>query len=90
MIYLAALAFPFVLLLLLLGMERVERPLRRDAVSQQLDLFLATAKPDEVELFVSEGFQPALDRYWRRRAFARRSLGMLPGSGRPRTGSRAG
>jgi hypothetical protein len=75
---LLALALPVLLLGLMLCMERVERPLRVDSVSEQLAAFLDTARPDEVELYVSEGFAPALERYWRRRRVTRR----LPG--RPR------
>jgi hypothetical protein len=67
-----ALLLPVMLLLLMLGMERVEGPLREDAVSEQLESFLDSARPDEVETFVSEGFAPALDRYWKRRRFGRR------------------
>ena len=73
-----ALLLPFLLLALLLCMERVERPLRVDSVSEQLESFLDAARPDEVETFVSEGFAPALERYWRRRRLTR----LLPG--RPR------
>ena len=73
-----ALLLPVLLLLLMLGMERVEKPLREDAVTEQLENFLDSARPDEVETFVSEGFAPALDRYWRRRRFGRR----LPGRSR--------
>lgn len=75
---LIALALPFLLLALMLGMERVERPLRVDSVSEQLETFLDTARPEEVETYVSEGFAPALERYWRRRRITR----LLPG--RPR------
>ncbi len=75
---LIALVLPFLLLALMLGMERVERPLRVDSVSEQLETFLDTARPDEVETYVSEGFAPALERYWRRRRITR----LLPG--RPR------
>ena len=75
---LVALLAPFLLLGLMLCMERVERPLRVDSVSEQLQSFLDTARPDEVETYVSEGFAPALERYWRRR----RLSGLLPG--RPR------
>jgi hypothetical protein len=75
---LLALTLPVLLLGLMLCMERVERPLRVDSVSEQLAAFLDTARPDEVELYVSEGFAPALERYWRRRRITRR----LPG--RPR------
>lgn len=73
-----ALLLPFLLLVLMLCMERVERPLRVDSVSEQLETFLDTARPDEVETYVSEGFAPALERYWRRRRITR----LLPG--RPR------
>lgn len=60
-------AFPFLLMLLMLLMERVEGPLRRDEVGGRLEAFLDTARPEEIETFVREGFAPALDRYWRRR-----------------------
>jgi hypothetical protein len=62
---------PLGLLLLMLAMERVERPLRVDSVSEQLEGFLDSARPEEVETFVSEGFAPALERYWRRRRLTR-------------------
>jgi len=65
------LILPVLLLLLMLAMERVERPLRRQSVDQQLEGFLDTARPDEVETYVSEGFAPALERYWRRRRLSR-------------------
>ncbi len=73
-----ALLLPVLLLFLMLMMERVERPLRGDSVSEQLESFLDSARPDEVETYVSEGFGPALERYWRRRRLSR----LLPG--RPR------
>lgn len=73
-----ALLLPLLLLALLLCMERVERPLRVDSVSEQLESFLETARPEEVETYVSEGYAPALERYWRRRRLTR----LLPG--RPR------
>jgi hypothetical protein len=63
MIALLALAFPAVLLALLLAMERVEAPLRDEAVGEQLATFLESARPEEVETFVSQGFAPALERY---------------------------
>ena len=72
------LLLPLLLLGLLLAMERVERPLREDSLTDQLDTFLETARPEEVESFITEGFAPALERYWRRRRLAR----LLPG--RPR------
>jgi hypothetical protein len=74
MIGLLALAFPGVLLLLLLAMERVEAPLRVESVGEQLVNFLDTARADEVETFVSQGLGEALDRYWHRRSIRRRLL----------------
>ena len=59
------LLLPFGLLGLSLLMERVERPLQQE---DQLASFLDTARPEELEAFVSEGYAVALDRYWRRRA----------------------
>lgn len=73
-----ALLFPLLLLALLLVMERVERPLRKGSISDQLEGFLDTARPEDVEAFISEGLAPALERYWRRRRLARR----LPGRSR--------
>ena len=72
------LLLPLALLGLMLAMERVERPLRVDSVSDELEGFLDSARPEEVETYVSEGFAPALERYWRRR----RLSSLLPG--RPR------
>jgi hypothetical protein len=75
---LLALLLPLGLLALMLGMERVERPLRVDSVGEQLEQFLDQARPEEVETFVSQGFAPALERYWRRRRISR----LLPGRAR--------
>jgi len=75
---LLALCFPVLLMLLLLLMERVEHPLRVDQIGNELEGFLDSARPDEVETYVSEGYAPALERYWRRRRLTR----LLPG--RPR------
>lgn len=74
MLGLLALAFPGVLLLLLLAMERVEAPLRVEFVGDRLAEFLDTARPDEVETFVSQGLNEALDRYWHRRSRRARLL----------------
>jgi len=68
---------PVLLLLLMLAMERVEGPLRRESVSEQLETFLDTARPEEVETFVTEGYAPALERYWKRQRLARRLPGRL-------------
>jgi hypothetical protein len=75
---LLGLLLPVALLLLMLAMERVERPLKDGFIGDQLAVFLDTARPDEVETFVSEGYAPALERYWRRRRLTR----LLPGRAR--------
>jgi hypothetical protein len=64
---LLVLAVPLALLALMLAMDRIEQPLRREALGEQLAEFLETARPDEVETYVQRGFAPALDRYWSRR-----------------------
>ena len=68
------LLLPLGLMLLLLAMERVERPLSRASVGDQLEAFLDNASSEEVEVFVSKGYAPALDRYWARRRLG----GLLP------------
>ncbi len=65
-----ALLFPVAILFALLAVERVEQPLRVDQLGLDLETFLDSARPEEVETFVSEGFGPALDRYWKRRGRA--------------------
>ena len=67
LVSLMVLLFPLFLMAAMLLMERVERPLRVDEVGLQLETFLTNARPEELETFVSEGYAPALDRYWRRR-----------------------
>ena len=75
MILLLTLLFPGVLLALMLTMERVELPLRDEAVGDQLSDFFETARPDEVETFVSQGLARALDRYWGRRRLRSKLVG---------------
>ncbi|MDQ1683117.1 MAG: hypothetical protein QOG52_220 [Frankiaceae bacterium] len=58
---------PLIFLGLMLLMERVERPLRHKSVADELEGFLDSARPDEVETFVSQGFGPAIEAYWARR-----------------------
>jgi hypothetical protein len=72
MLMLTALAMPFVLMLLMLAMERVEEPLRVDQVGHTVRGLLhpdddAEVPADQVERLVQEGYGPALERYWRRR-----------------------
>ena len=66
MVVLLALLFPVVLLALALAMERVEAPLRDRAIGDQVERFLETAVPEEVEAFVRQGLARSIDRYWRR------------------------
>ena len=72
MFVVCAVAVPFLLMGLMLAMERVEQPLRVDQIGDDLVHFFETARPDEVETFVREGYGPALTRYWRRRRIASR------------------
>jgi hypothetical protein len=78
MLIATALIMPFVLLLLMLAMERVEEPLRVDEVGEDVQGYLLTTPQadvsededlpvDQVESLVREGYGPALERYWRRR-----------------------
>ncbi|HSP37837.1 MAG TPA: hypothetical protein VLR26_08790 [Frankiaceae bacterium] len=72
MLLLTALAMPFVLMLLMLAMERVEEPLRVDQAGQDVRGLLhpdhdAKVLADQVESLVRESYGPALERYWRRR-----------------------
>jgi hypothetical protein len=68
MFLVATVFFPLVLLTLMLAMERVERPLRAaDDPNQELEDFLDSARPDEVDTFVSQGFAAALERYRKRK-----------------------
>jgi hypothetical protein len=74
MILLLTLVFPGVLFGLVLAMERVEAPLRDEAVGEQLTAVLDRARPDEVETFVSQGLAGTLNRYWGRRTLRSRLL----------------
>ena len=72
--------FPAFLLMLALTMERVEAPLRSADLGSRVEAFLESARPEEVETFISEGLAPALDRYWRRRRGNRVGRGSAQGS----------
>ena len=71
MVGLLVVFFPFVLLAFMLLMERVESPLRRVAVEDQVEEFLHGARPEEIDTFVREGFPVALERFWSRRRLSR-------------------
>jgi hypothetical protein len=80
MIGLLVLLFPFVLLGFVLFMERVEEPLNQVAVEREMEEFLDTANPEELDTFVREGTDSALKRFrqrlgvrwWRRNRPAQR------------------
>ena len=78
MFALLALAFPGVLLLVLLAMERVEAPLRVESVGERLIEFLDGARPDELERVVRQDLGEVLDRYWRRRSLRARLMSRRP------------
>lgn len=69
--------FPIVVLLFLLGMERVEAPLRRGNDVDDVERFLDTAKQEDVDAIISGGLRKAMER-WRSRRFG----GLLPRNGR--------
>jgi hypothetical protein len=74
MVILLTLAFPGVLLALMVAMERVEAPLRDEAIGDHLVEFFDNARPEELESFISNGLADRLDRYWHRRTLRRRLL----------------
>lgn len=61
-----ALVIPLFLMGLALVMERVEQPLREEAVSDEIAQWLEHAAPEEIESFVSNGLSRPIKRYWRR------------------------
>lgn len=69
--------FPIALLLFLLGMDRVEAPLRRNIDAAEVERFLDSAKQEDVDEIISGGLRAAMDR-WRSRRFG----GLLPGTSR--------
>lgn len=69
--------FPIVLLLFLLGMDRVEAPLRRNNDAAEVERFLDSAKQEDVDEIISGGLRAAMDR-WRSRRFG----GLLPATSR--------
>lgn len=75
MVGLLVVLFPLLLLLFMLLMERVESPLRKVAVENQVEEFLDTARPEEVDTLVIEGLSSALATWESRRK--RRGLSRL-------------
>ena len=64
MVVTVAFLLPLLLLGLLLAMQRVEQSLSRDALVDQLNAFLRTARPEELESFVRDGLALPVRRCW--------------------------
>jgi hypothetical protein len=70
---LLVLLFPLLLLAFMLFMGRVEEPLNRVAPEREIEQFLDDANPEELDTFVREGTDSALQRF-RQRLRRRRRL----------------
>lgn len=68
MVALIVILFPPLLIAFLLVMERVEEPLRRPTSQRQVEEFLATATPGDVDELAQSGIRRAMARWRRRRA----------------------
>jgi len=66
--------FPPLLIAFLLVMERVEEPLRRPTTQREVEDFLGTATPGEVDALAQSGIRRAMSR-WRRRRHSTRTRG---------------
>ena len=75
MIGFALLGFPVVLLGFVLLMGRVEEPLSQIAIERDVEEFLDTANPEEMDTFVREGTESAIKRFRLRLGFRRRRHG---------------
>jgi len=71
MIGFLVLLFPFLLLVFMLIMGRVEEPLTRVAEEREIEHFLDDANPDELDTFVREGTDSALRRFRKRMGLGR-------------------
>jgi hypothetical protein len=74
MIVFLVLLFPVLLMGFMLIMEHIEEPLTRAAPERDVEDFLDHANPDELDAFVREGTDSALNRF--------RSRLRLPGTAR--------
>jgi hypothetical protein len=63
MIGFAVLLFPFVLLGFVMLMGRVEEPLSHVASEHEIESFLESASPSEMDTFVREGTESGLRRF---------------------------
>jgi hypothetical protein len=75
------LLFPVLLLLFMLFMGKVEEPLNRDNTERVIEQFLDDASPEELDTFVREGTDSALQRFKQRLSLHR----LLPMSSRRRS-----
>ncbi len=71
MVALIVILFPPLLIAFLLVMERVEEPLRRPTTQREVEDFLGTATPGEVDALAHSGIRRAMGRWRRRRQSAR-------------------
>ncbi|SDO87481.1 hypothetical protein SAMN05660199_02737 [Klenkia soli] len=74
MVALVVILFPPLVIAFLLIMERVEEPLRRPTSQRQVEEFLASATPADVDALASSGIRRAMDR-WRGRRTGRTTRG---------------
>jgi hypothetical protein len=63
MVVFLVLAFPVLLMVFMLVMERIEEPLTRFAVERDVEDFLDHANSDELDTFVREGTDSAMTRF---------------------------
>jgi hypothetical protein len=63
MIGFLVLLFPVLLLVFMLGMERIEEPLTRVALEREVEDFLENASRDELNTLVVEGPESAMSRF---------------------------
>jgi hypothetical protein len=70
---LVVMLFPPLLIAFLLVMERVEEPLRRPPSSREVEEFLGSASPGEVETLNQSGIRRAIRRWRTRRRHGRTS-----------------
>jgi hypothetical protein len=66
MLVIFVLLVPPMLLVLMLSMERVERPLRDETIGERVIAALDQARVEEVETLVSSNTAVPVERYWRR------------------------
>ncbi len=77
MVALIVILFPPLVIAFLLVMERVEEPLRRPTSQRQVEEFLASATPGDVDELASSGIRRAMER-WRGRRTQRTAAAREP------------